>query len=341
MPEPRRGIVAGGTWCVDRNKMVEYWPGEDGLVEILEVESRGGGPGCNLALDVRKLDPDMPVWTIGVVGDDPDGRLLVQEAKSAGVDHTQLVVRAGEPTQYTDAYCSQRTGRRVHIYYKGCAALLSPDDFDFTKTSARILHLGLPGFHRLMDEPWQGHANGWVATLRKARTEGLQTNMELASASPATLARVVPPCLPYLDSIIINDHEIGAIAGERTIVDGRTDVDACIRAAGKAIQLGLGKLAAVHFPAGAVVVARDGTVVRRPSVRVPPQEVASANGAGDAFASGFLYGVHEGWPLEESLRLAHAVAAASLRSISTTGSVETWQKCLELAERWGWREGGI
>ena len=96
MAEPRRGVVAGGTWCVDRNKMVEYWPGEDGLVEILQVEARGGGPGCNLALDMRKLDPAMPVWTIGVVGDDPDGRLLVQEAENAGVEHSQLVVRGGE-----------------------------------------------------------------------------------------------------------------------------------------------------------------------------------------------------------------------------------------------------
>jgi sugar/nucleoside kinase (ribokinase family) len=276
-----------------------------------------------------------------VVGDDPDGRMLQQEADNAGVDHTQLVARAGATTQYTDAFCSRRTGRRVHIYYKGSAALLSPDDFDFMANNARILHLGLPGFHRVMDEPWQDDANGWVATLKKARAAGLRTNMELASAPAATLARVVPPCLPYLDSIIINDHEIGAIAGEKTIVDGKTDVEACVRAAGKAMQLGLLKLAAVHFPGGAIVVARDGTVVRRPSVRVPPEEVASANGAGDAFASGFVYGLHEGWDLEQCITLAHAVAAASLRSLSTTGTVETWQKCLELAQTWGWREGGL
>ena len=36
--------------------------------------------------------------------------------------------------------------------------------------------------------------------------------------------------------------------------------------------------------------------------------------------------------------LAHAAAAASLRSISTTGAVEPWRRCLEIAADWGWRE---
>jgi sugar/nucleoside kinase (ribokinase family) len=340
MPDPRRGVVTGGSWCVDRNKMVEYWPGEDGLVEILQVEARGGGSGCNLALDIRKLDPGLPVWTIGLVGDDADGRLLQQEADSVGVDRTQLAVRTEEPTQYTDAYCSHRTGRRTHIFYQGTGALLTPDDFDFTANSARILHLGLPGVHRRMDGPWQGEANGWVATLKKARAAGLQTNLELCSIAPEKLAAMVPPCLPYLDSVIVNDHEIGAIAGEKTLVDGQTDVEACVRAARAVMQAGTARLVAVHFPAGAIALARDGSLVRRPSVRVPPAEVASANGAGDAFAAGFVYGMHEGWSLEASITLAHATAAASLRGLSTTGTVETWQKCLDLAERWGWHEGG-
>ena len=99
------------------------------------------------------------------------------------------------------------------------------------------------------------------------------------------------------------------------------------------------RLVVAHFPTGAVALARGGDEpVRRPSVRVPPEAVAGANGAGDAFAAGLLNGRHEGWSLDESLSLAHAAAAASLRSITTTGSVESWRACLELARGWGWRE---
>jgi hypothetical protein len=42
--------------------------------------------------------------------------------------------------------------------------------------------------------------------------------------------------------------------------------------------------------------------------------------------------------VQRCLALAHATAAASLRGASTTGTVEKWQLCLQLAEGWGWNE---
>ena len=51
-----------------------------------------------------------------------------------------------------------------------------------------------------------------------------------------------------------------------------------------------------------------------------------------------LFGIHEGWPVAQSLALANASAAASLRSVTTNGSVVHWRECLDLADRWGWRE---
>ena len=102
---------------------------------------------------------------------------------------------------------------------------------------------------------------------------------------------------------------------------------------------GRSDLVAVHFPRAPSSSAATAASSTRPSVNVPPAEVAGANGAGDAFAAGFLYGVHEGWSVERTLALAHAVAAASLRAISTTDAVEPWSKCLALADTWGWRGG--
>jgi hypothetical protein len=65
-PASRRGILTGGTWCVDRNKLLDSWPVEEMLAEILAEERRGGGSGCNLAIDIRKLDPTLPVETVGI-----------------------------------------------------------------------------------------------------------------------------------------------------------------------------------------------------------------------------------------------------------------------------------
>jgi len=333
----RHGIVTAGTWCVDRNKVIDAWPAEDTVAEIHRIEAAGGGSACNLACDIKRLDPSLPVETIGLVGEDEDGRLLMRQADAFGVDRRQLRAIAGVATHAVDAYCALSSGLRTHISHAGASALLEPMHFDFGATSGRILHLGLPGVHRMLDAPTDGDRNGWVTVLRKARAAGILTNLELASIAPKRLFDLARPCLPHLDFLIVNDVEIGAIAGIETAKHGAADIHACVEAANRSMALGAMGLAVVHFPAGAVAVTRSGAVVEHASVRVPPSEIAGANGAGDAFAAGMLYGLHQGWELDRGLALAHAAAAASLRGLSTSESVEPWQACLALADRWGWR----
>ena len=93
----------------------------------------------------------------------------------------------------------------------------------------------------------------------------------------------------------------------------------------------------VHYVAGATLVARDGTRMFKPSVRVPEGAVQGVNGAGDAFAAGFLYGMHEGWGYDACLTLAHATAAACIRVPGTYDGVMPVADCLALAAEWGWR----
>ncbi|HKP26552.1 MAG TPA: carbohydrate kinase family protein, partial [Dongiaceae bacterium] len=255
-----------------------------------------------------------------------------------GIDRRQMAVTRELPTQFTDCFGSKRTGRRTHIYYPGAAALLTPDHFDFAETTGRIFHLGLPGIHKLLDGPWQGDANGWVTVLKKAKAAGLTTNFELVMIEPQRLAGIMRPCLAHLDYLIVNDWEIGALGEEKTYDEGITNIPACLKAARNVLANSSIGLVVVHFPKGAIAVARDGTVTQQPSVRVPPSAVVGANGAGDAFAAGMLYGLHEGWEVKRCLALAHASAAASLRGASTTDTVETWQNCLQLAEGWGWND---
>ena len=57
----------------------------------------------------------------------------------------------------------------------------------------------------------------------------------------------------------------------------------------------------------------------------------------DAFACGVLYGMHQSWTLDATLQLAHASAAASIRSIGTTDGIADWRECPSLAGRYGLR----
>jgi sugar/nucleoside kinase (ribokinase family) len=215
---------------------------------------------------------------------------------------------------------------------------MTPDDFDFSSTRAKILHLGLPGAHKAMDRPWKDDANGWVAVLRRARAAGLSANLELMTTRVERLAELGRPCLPHLDCLIVNDYEIGALAGRETRrPDGSTDPAAVVRAIEDVLALGSMRWAAAHFPEGGVVVGRDGSRLALGSVALPASAIVGANGAGDAFAAGILYGLHEQWAMVECLELGHACAAASMRAMSTTTGVGTVSECRALAKQWGLR----
>lgn len=333
----RRGIATAGTWCVDFNKSIADWPAEDTTNEILAMDRQGGGSACNMAIDLKRLDPALPVETMGVVGDDDDARFLLAQCDAYGVERQRLVCMPGGATMAVDAFNVLSTGRRTHFFHQGVGALMNPEHFDFSHSRARFLHLGLPGAHVRMDSPWREDANGWVTTLRAARRCGLSTNLELITASRDKLAALARPCLPHLDMLVVNDFEIGALAGVETR-DARGAAPRKIAAALEAaLALGAMELVVAHFPEGAMAATREGGRFAMGSLAMPPEAIAGVNGAGDAFAAGLLYGRHEGWTVEASLRLAHACAAASMRAVSTSTGVAPVAECLALAERWGLR----
>src|SRR5271163_1707275 len=334
----RRGVLSAGTWCVDFNKSIARWPDEDTSNEVLAIDRQNGGSGSNMALDLKRLDPELPVEAMGVVGDDDLGRFLFAECDARGVNRTALHARPSGATMSVDAFNVEANGRRTHFYHQGVAAEMTPDNFDFASTRAKILHLGLPGAHKAMDRPWRGKANGWVAVLQKARASGLAANLELMTTRADRLAELSRPCLPHLDWLIVNDYEIGALVGRETRrPDGLTDPAAVARAIEETLALGSMCWAAAHFPDGAIVGGRDGSRIALGSVAVPASAIVGANGAGDAFAAGVLYGLHEQWPILKCLELGHASAAASMRAMSTTAGVATVAECLALAKQWGFR----
>lgn len=334
----RSGIICGGSFCVDHNKQIDHWPDQETLAVIHEEHASGGGSSHNLSVDLKKLGASFPVEIVALVGDDLDGEFLRQIAVRAGIDDHQILTMANVKTSYTDALAPKDSGRRTHFYHPGTNALISPDHFDFSKTQARILHMGLPGLHQTMDAPWKAEPSGWVTVLKRARLAGLKTNLELVSIDDQAIRNVGIPCLEHLDYLVINDVEIGGLSGMATVHGGITDVDACEKAVRKIMGLGPMEFVIVHFPMGAVALTREGDFLKAPSVRVPQNEIVGSNGAGDAFAAGVLFGVHENWSLQDAIKLGHACSAASLRDLTTVGSTENYKVCLGLAEAWGFRD---
>ena len=333
----RRGILCGGCWLVDHNNSISHWPEQETLTQIVACELQGGGPAHNMAIDLARLDPGFPVWASGVVGNDDAGRFLIAACDERGIDHSALRVLDGVGTSHTDVMTVNSTGKRTFFHHQGANALLSPEHFDFTDCSARILHLGAPGIHARMDAPYEVDPSGWVTVLRRARAAGLRTNLEMISGPPEEIRRLVTPCLPHLDTLIINDYEAGVLTGIDVVSGGVTSPGAARRAAVALLVSGPLELVVIHFPGGCIAATRDGEVFAKPSLDVPAEAIKGANGAGDAFAAGVLYGIHEDWPINESLSLGVCAAASALRSVSTTSAVVSVAECLALADAWGWR----
>ncbi len=327
----RQGIISGGCWTSDRIKVVDAWPAEEELANIIELDHQGGGSAFNTGIDLRKLSAEIPVFGIGLVGDDADGQFLLDQATAHGVDVSGIKTLPNVRTSFTDVMTVQSSGRRTFFHYTGTNDHLTPDHFDFTATTAKILHLGLLGVHRCLDSCWEHDANGWVNILKKARAAGLHTNIEMVSIDPYRNRELCLPCLPYLDTLIINDHEAGGLVCMETLVGGTTDIQACEQAAKTLLSLGAMQHVVVHYPEGAVCVSRDQSVRRTTAFTVPAEHIKSAVGAGDAFAAGMLFGLHENWTLDDTLELAHAAAAASVRSSTTVGSVVSVDDCLAFA----------
>ena len=333
----RRGVICGGSWLVDHNKLISHWPNQETMAKVTACEIEGGGAAHNMALDLVHLDPEFPVWAMGVVGNDAGGRFLRDACTKHGIDVSALHVLDDAATAQTDVMTVIGTGKRTFFYHQAANARLSPEHFDFEETKARILHLGVPGAHDTMDATYGGNASGWITVLKRARAAGLRTNLEMVSGPTEMIRHLALPCLPFLDTLIINDHEAGILTGIDVVSSGITSVDGVRKAAVEVLRHGPIELVAIHFPGGCIAATRDGEILSRSSLAVPPAAIAGANGAGDAFAAGLLYAIHEGWALNRGLDLACCAAASALRSVSTTSAVGSVAECLSLADTWGWR----
>jgi sugar/nucleoside kinase (ribokinase family) len=329
----RTGVLCAGSLMVDFGKVIDAYPPLDHLATIESVSLSTGGPGLNLAVDLRRLEAPFPVGLAGLIGDDENGEFLLSECSRAGIGTSGVRTRPGVATSFTDAMVERDGGRRTFFHHPGANDVFDGDGVSFGE--ARILHVGAPGLHRLMDS-----SNGWARLLERARKAGLRTNLELVSIDAARIAEVARPCLPWATSVVINELEAGAVTGmhaEAPLADDAVDWNALERMAIRLIELGVAALAVIHFPAGSVAAAPGGRTWRQGSVRVPREQVVSTTGAGDAFAAGVVLGLHEDRPVTECLRLGAAAAAACVRSAHTSAGIGPAAECLAAAETLGYR----
>ncbi|CAB4876262.1 unannotated protein [freshwater metagenome] len=335
-----KGILCVGTITVDYAKKIDRLPVLEELVIIDEVTFSNGGPGLNIAFDLRQLDPSLEVEAIGCVGNDSNGEYILQRTSAIGVKNSRMQKSLNSLTCFTDAMTLNANGRRTFFHHPGSNNDLDLDSIDLTLSSPRILHVGAPGIHKKADSHQPGGPSQWVKILKRARELGIETNLEMVHLDAEIEKELVLPCLPYLSSIIVNESEAGSLVDMPAKVDGadaKVDWILLENIVKEIIKRGVSKLAVIHSPAGAVAADATGMTWRQGSVKVPTSDIKGTTGAGDAFASGVVYGLHEGWGVQECLKLGVATAAQNIKSFATAQDVKPFKETLAEADAYGYR----
>ena len=123
--------------------MIDVWPRQDALANILSESKGSGGSPFNILLDIAIMGAPFPLAGAGLVGDDENGRWIYELCAKHGIDTAALLRSPGAPTSYTDVMTTQKDGRRTFFHARGANAELDVQHFDFSRTTARIFHLGL------------------------------------------------------------------------------------------------------------------------------------------------------------------------------------------------------
>lgn len=330
----RSGVLAGGNWIVDKIKFIDTYPQQDALANIdTESVSNGGSP-FNVLIDLARLGAPFQLAGIGLVGSDEDGKWILEQCAAHNIDAKQLKTHAQAHTSYTEVMVVQSTGRRTFFHQRGANAFLSDEHFDFQSTSAKLFHLGYLLLLDQLDKPDAQFGTMAARILQRASAAGCLTSIDLVSEDSQRFKEIVLPALPHVDYCILNEFELERTTGIETRKSGHISPTNIQIAADQLLKAGVKKWVFVHFPEGACAISHEGRFHTQASLMIPQSEIVSTVGAGDGFAAGVLYGLHESLPIQTSLHYGICAATACLYGAGTSDGIRPLKECIQLGKKY-------
>lgn len=322
----KNGIAIAGTIAVDYIKMIDCYP-EKGMLANIKSSSRGVG-GCvtNTLCDIARIDPGIPLYAYGGIGDDENGDYVVAVLKEHKINTDGIVRFPGEMTAFTDVMTIKTSGERTFFTAKGANRIYSYNDLDFDSVTADIFHIGYAFLMDPFDQEDADYGTVMARTLARIQAKGIRTSMDLVSVDHERYSEIVRPSLKYCNYFIVNEIEASKTAGLSPYApDGSVDIDKIRRICELILEAGVKDMVVIHAPEGGWAMTGDGEFEFMPSLKLPQSLIKGSVGAGDAFCAGMLYGIYKELPVRESLELACMTAACSLSegdSISGMKSLE-------------------
>ncbi|KAK7409963.1 hypothetical protein VNO78_00394 [Psophocarpus tetragonolobus] len=264
--------------------------------------------GGSVANTIRGLTRGFAISTgiIGAYGDDEQGQLFVNNMSFNAVDLSRLRLKKGHTAQCVCLV--DHMGNRTMRPCLSNAVKVQPQELireDFKGSKWLVLRYAILNLEVIQ------------TAIHLAKQEGLLVSLDLASFE--MVRNFKQPLVKLLES---------------------GNIDLCFANEDEAAELLRGEqnddpIAAVEFLSkycqwAVVTLGANGCIAKhgKEMIRVPAigeTKATDATGAGDLFASGFLYGVVKGLSLEECCKVGTCSGGSVIRSLGGEVTLENWQ----------------
>jgi len=285
-------VVGVGECSLDEVCVVPRHPTPGEKLELRAMATLGGGQVATAMVACSRLG--LNARYLGAVGDDAQGRLVLEELRQEGVDATHVRIIRGGATRRAVVLVDGATGERTVLGYRDPQVTLTPQDItDEMIQSGRILHLDgtMPSVT--------------LACARRAKALGMTVSVDVDTPFDG-----LEELFGLADICVVP----APLAREIT---GALEPAGALR---RLSQRCPGFVALTLGPDGAMTHI-GGTVIHAPAFPVHPVDTT---GCGDVFHAAVIVAVLRGLPPREILRFANAAAALAARALGARGSCPTF-----------------
>lgn len=287
LPDGREFDVVGfGTNAVDFLIQVPEYPEFNSKVELTDYVQAAGGEVATTTVGLRRLG--LKTAYAGRFGADKEGDFGMQSLRDEGVDLRFAEQIAVARTQIAFIVIDNRSGERTVIWQRD--KLLAYDGSDAPVEAARlgkVLHFT------------PHDTNACLAMARAAKESGTIVSIDIDNIFDG-----VDALLPEVDIMIASAEFPKKLLGIEDLKEALLEMNR--RFGSSIVGVTLGEAGSLLL-CGETFIETNGFAV--------PGGCRDTTGAGDAYRVGLLYGLLNGSSIEESARMANAVAALKCRAI--------------------------
>jgi sugar/nucleoside kinase (ribokinase family) len=271
-------ILGIGGVTIDRIGVVPRMPGWDEVEYLSRLDIQQGGMVATAMMAAARLGGQAEY--LGGIGDDSEGRLVLDSFRRGGVGAERVKVFPGGHTPQSFVLVHDATGERTIIHHRGVQEKSSLEAGEIDLDGVGFLHL-------------DGY---WFDTALHAAREAKQRRITITIDPSSSLTRERAEVLfPLADYIIPSKKYAKRYTGEDDVCE----------AAGKLLKFGC-RSVVITMGSEGCLVATPGGVEHVPAFKV---DVVDTTGAGDAFHGAFIIALEAEKGLREAARFSSAVAA--------------------------------